>query len=306
MPFAFAAAVSRRGHSIAARAASAAELVDMPIPTKAGPDPNITARRSLKSTLTKPVSSTISATAQMACLSTSSAAANAASTEVPPGSCDRRRSFEITTSASVSSASFKMAWFAFSRRRDPSKPNGRVTTPTVSAPRARARRATSGATPDPVPPPMPPVIKTMSAPSSAAPTSWACSSAAAAPTEGSPPAPWPTMRRLPPTSAGAAMRRVSCAREVSSTCRSVLIASVRIASWPYGATCAAKRSMVFPPEPPTPQMRTEMAGVPATRTEERTGADRSISLAAESGGLSTAPTSATGSGASVEWELELV
>ena len=53
---------------------------------------------------------------------------------------------------------------ACAARRLPSKPNGRVTTPMVSAPSERATLATTGAPPVPVPPPSPAVTKTMSAP----------------------------------------------------------------------------------------------------------------------------------------------
>ena len=49
-------------------------------------------------------------------------------------------------------------------RREPSKPNGLVTMPTVSAPSSRAIRATTGAAPVPVPPPSPAVMNTMSEP----------------------------------------------------------------------------------------------------------------------------------------------
>ena len=50
----------------------------------------------------------------------------------------------------------------------PSKSNGRVTTPTVSAPiSCLAISAITGAAPVPVPPPSPAVTKTMSAPFSA-------------------------------------------------------------------------------------------------------------------------------------------
>ena len=52
-------------------------------------------------------------------------------------------------------------------RRVPSKRNGVVTMPTVSAPSSRAIRATTGAAPVPVPPPSPAVTKTMSEPRSA-------------------------------------------------------------------------------------------------------------------------------------------
>ena len=55
-----------------------------------------------------------------------------------------------------------IAFSAFSRRRAPSKRNGLVTTPMVSAPRSRAISAMTGAAPDPVPPPMPAVMNTMS------------------------------------------------------------------------------------------------------------------------------------------------
>ena len=62
------------------------------------------------------------------------------------------------------------AWF---ERRLPSKENGRVTTPTVSAPSLRAMVATTGAPPVPVPPPSPAVTNTMSAPrSSSSISSW--------------------------------------------------------------------------------------------------------------------------------------
>ena len=55
----------------------------------------------------------------------------------------------------------RSAWVA---RLRPSNPNGRVTTPIVSAPRPFAISATTGAPPVPVPPPSPAVMKTMSAP----------------------------------------------------------------------------------------------------------------------------------------------
>ena len=72
-------------------------------------------------------------------------------------------------------------------RRLPSKANGRVTTPTVSAPSWRAMRATTGAPPVPVPPPSPAVTKTMSAPLRTSSISSAWSSAACRPTSGSAP-----------------------------------------------------------------------------------------------------------------------
>ena len=50
------------------------------------------------------------------------------------------------------------------RRRPPSKPNGLVTIPMVSAPTLFATSATTGAAPVPVPPPIPAVTNTKSAP----------------------------------------------------------------------------------------------------------------------------------------------
>ena len=55
---------------------------------------------------------------------------------------------------------------ACAMRRRPSKPNGLVTTATVSAPISEASEAITGTAPVPVPPPRPAVRKTMSAPSS--------------------------------------------------------------------------------------------------------------------------------------------
>ena len=66
----------------------------------------------------------------------------------------------------------------------PSNPNGRVTTPIVSAPSERATLATTGAPPVPVPPPSPAVTKTMSAPLITSSISSRWSSAAFAPMSG--------------------------------------------------------------------------------------------------------------------------
>ena len=70
----------------------------------------------------------------------------------------------MTMSVSTFSFSFWMPFSACTERRRPSKPNGRVTTPMVSAPTALAISATIGAPPVPVPPPLPAVMNTMSAP----------------------------------------------------------------------------------------------------------------------------------------------
>ena len=67
----------------------------------------------------------------------------------------------------------------------PSKSNGRVTTPTVSAPISFfAISAITGAAPVPVPPPSPAVTNTMSAPFSASLMSSRDSAAAPKPTSG--------------------------------------------------------------------------------------------------------------------------
>ena len=70
----------------------------------------------------------------------------------------------MTISVSTSARSRSIPASAWTARRLPSNPNGRVTTPIVSAPIARATLATTGAPPVPVPPPSPAVTKTMSAP----------------------------------------------------------------------------------------------------------------------------------------------
>ena len=74
------------------------------------------------------------------------------------------RSFGTTIRVSTAFFSSVMPMSAWVARLRPSKPNGRVTTPIVSAPRSRAISATTGAPPVPVPPPSPAVMNTMSAP----------------------------------------------------------------------------------------------------------------------------------------------
>ena len=91
--------------------------------------------------------------------------------------------------ASTLSFRFWMPVSACTERRRPSKEKGRVTTPMVSAPPARAISATTGAAPVPVPPPLPAVMNTMSAPLRASSISTRCSSAAWRPISGSLPAP---------------------------------------------------------------------------------------------------------------------
>ena len=99
--------------------------------------------------------------------STSSATRNASTIEVVLSSTVSRRALGMTISVSTSFASSSTPMSACSPRRAPSKANGLVTMPTVSAPTSRAMRATTGAAPVPVPPPAPAVMNTMSAPLSA-------------------------------------------------------------------------------------------------------------------------------------------
>ncbi len=77
-------------------------------------------------------------------------------------------SLGTTISVSTSPASVVTPRSPCSLRREPSKPNGLVTMPTVSAPTSRAIRATTGAAPVPVPPPEPAAMKIMSDPFSRA------------------------------------------------------------------------------------------------------------------------------------------
>ena len=73
---------------------------------------------------------------------------------------------------------------AMRMRRGPSKPNGLVTTATVSASSSLASEAITGAAPVPVPPPRPAVTNTMSAPCSSSTMASVFSSAACRPISG--------------------------------------------------------------------------------------------------------------------------
>ena len=91
---------------------------------------------------------------QMPCTpwrSTSSAMRNASTIETPRSSTSSRRSLGTTMSVSTPPCSASRPAWAASVRRLPSKPNGIVTMPTVSAPSSRATRAITGAAPVPVP-----------------------------------------------------------------------------------------------------------------------------------------------------------
>ena len=98
------------------------------------------------------------------CISTSSAILKALTIEVFSLETVSSRSLGMMMRVSTFSFRFWIPASACTERRRPSKVNGRVTTPMVSAPSALAISATTGAAPVPVPPPLPAVMKTMSAP----------------------------------------------------------------------------------------------------------------------------------------------
>ena len=98
--------------------------------------------------------------------STSSAFLNVSSSVVRSSAMASSRWLGMVMSVSTAFFSSASPLSACLRRRLPSKRNGLVTTPTVSAPTLRARSAITGAPPVPVPPPIPAVTNTMSAPSS--------------------------------------------------------------------------------------------------------------------------------------------
>ena len=146
-----------------------------------------------------------------------------------------------TIRVSTSSARASIPFWACSPRRLPSKLNGLVTMPTVSAPTSRARRATTGAAPEPVPPPAPAATKTMSEPFSRR-LILSCSSKAERwPTSGSAPAPRPRVCSSP-------MWTVTSATQSCSDCRSVLTA---MNSTP-GMRASTIRLTALTPAPPTP------------------------------------------------------
>ncbi len=152
---------------------------------------------------------------------------------------DSSRSFGITISVSTSARSRSIPVSAWTARRLPSNPNGRVTTPMVSAPSERATLATTGAPPVPVPPPSPAVTKTMSAPLSTSSISSRWSIAAWAPTSGFAPAPSPRVSSLPTSS-------LTSASLISNACASVLIA---MNSTPLSPSSIMRLTALTPPPP---------------------------------------------------------
>ncbi len=132
-----------------------------------------------------------------------------------------------------------VAWRA---RWVPSNSNGRVTTPTVSAPiSVLAISAITGAAPVPVPPPSPAVTNTMSAPFSASLMSSRDSAAAPEPTSGLAPAPRPWVDSWP-------MLSLMSASHIASAWASVLAA---MNSTPRSPASTMRLTALVPP-PPTP------------------------------------------------------
>src|SRR5207245_4285585 len=146
----------------------------------------------------------------------------------------------MTISASTWPRSALMPSSAVSLRMRPSKENGRVTTPMVSAPASLAISATIDAEPVPVPPPMPAVMKTMSDSWTTADSSVRLSSAASRPRVQSPPAPRPRVILLPIWTLTSAWQR-------SSACLSVFTAM----NWTLSAF-EIMRLTSLPPPPPQP------------------------------------------------------
>ena len=152
---------------------------------------------------------------------------------------DSSRSFGMTMSVSTSERSASMPASACALRRRPSKENGRVTTPIVSAPISLAIRATTGAPPVPVPPPSPAVTNTMSAPRSTSTISSRWSSAAWPPTSGLAPAPSPRVSSRPTSS-------FTSASLIRSACASVLMA---MNSTPFSPASIIRLTALTPPPP---------------------------------------------------------
>src|SRR6266568_4430862 len=199
MPLAPSIDVSSNGLETACLAASSAREspAPWPIPIRASPAFSMIAFTSAKSRLMTPGWVTRSEMPCTPCLRTSSAMRNASSSVVLEEATWARRSFGMTISASTWLRRALMPSSAVSLRIRPSKPNGRVTTPMVSAPASLAISATMEADPVPVPPPMPAVMNTISESWTTAPSSVRLSSAASRPRVQSPPAPRPRVTLLP-------------------------------------------------------------------------------------------------------------
>ena len=245
--------VSSSGEATACSAASIARRspVPMPIPSSALPASHMIVRTSAKSRLIRPGSVTRSDTPWTPWRSTSSATRNASTIDVLRSSTDSNRLLGTTISVSTSAASALIPASAWSRRREPSNWNGRVTIPTVSAPSSREIWATIGAAPVPVPPPAPAAMNTMSDPRSIALIRSCSSTADRRPRSGSEPDPSPRVIESP-------MWSVSCAADCWSDCKSVLTARNSTPS----ISASTIRLTALTPAPPTPTTRIAGARLP--------------------------------------------
>ena len=184
---------SSSGLAIAFSAASSARLSPSasPVPIIALPISCMTERTSAKSRLMRPGMTMRSVMPRTPCCKTSSASWNASLNVVLGLATKNRFWFGMTINVSTCCWSSAMPDSAERIRRDPSKRNGFVTTPTVKIFISRATWAITGAAPVPVPPPIPAAMKHMWQPANAAFTCSMVSSAAARPTSGREPAPNP-------------------------------------------------------------------------------------------------------------------
>ena len=214
------------------------------MPISAEPASFMIARTSAKSRLIRPGTVMMSLIPATPWRSTSSTTRNASTIEVFFWTTSRRRSLGIVISVSTLALSSSEAFSATSLRRLPSKLNGLVTTPMVSAPCSLAISATTGAAPEPVPPPRPAVMKTMSESASASAILSRSSSAARWPIDASPPAPRPFVILSP-------MRILCGASDWSSAWASVLQA---MNSTPIISARIIRFTALLPP-PPTPMTR---------------------------------------------------
>src|SRR3954447_9504806 len=238
--------VSSRGDSVAALAASTARSSPwpMPMPSRALPASDMIVRTSAKSRLMSPGRVTRSLMPCTPWRRTSSATRKASTMDVCLSRTLSSLLLGTTMRVSTSSASACTPMSAAAERRLPSKTNGLVTMPTVSAPSSRAMRATIGAAPVPVPPPAPAAMKTMSEPLSSALMRSYSSIADMRPRSGFEPAPSPRVTCGP-------MCSVTSAVDCCSDCRSVLTARNSTPStW-----ASTMRLTAFTPAPPTPTTR---------------------------------------------------
>mmetsp|Transcript_69182 Transcript_69182/g.139187 ORF Transcript_69182/g.139187 Transcript_69182/m.139187 type:complete len:335 (-) Transcript_69182:61-1065(-) len=243
IPFAFRTGKSSKGLEMAQMAASAARVLPLPVPMpmRAVPALPMTALTSAKSTLMSPGFTMISEMPTTPCRKMSSATRKESVNGVFGGTICRSLSFETTISVSTLLCSVAMAAVAWLMRLRPSKANGLVTTPTVSAPSSLATSATTGAAPLPVPPPMPAVTKTRSAPSTILRISSRLSSAAFFPMSGLPPAPSPRVFSAPIAS-------VFFDRALASACWSVFT----LQNSTPKISVSTILLTALPPPPPTP------------------------------------------------------